>query len=303
MSKKHTFEFIRNEFEKIGYKLLQNYYSSANQRIRYECNKGHKCAITWSHFRDGHKCPYCANQGKPTVEFIKSEFEKEGYILLTTKYINNKQKLDYVCPNGHKHDTTWNNWKQNHRCRYCAAQERTIKYHRMSLDYIRVEFEKEGYKLLTTIYKNCDQKLECICPNEHKYFINWHSWQSGQRCPKCNNNGVSKWEIEVRKFLDGLKIDYIPNDRTQLVNLKTNTPLELDIWISSLNKAIECNGKYWHSFKKRQAIDIIKKDLCKSLNIDLLVITDTEWDDNINACKYKILKFLKGESNGINKSS
>lgn len=290
MSKKHTFGFIKSEFEKVGYKLLQNYYINAHRKIKYKCNKGHEWAITWMHFSNGHRCPFCAGQGIPTIEFIRSEFEREGYILLTTKYINSQSKLDYICSNGHEHSILWHNWKYNHRCPYCAAKERAIKYHRMSLDYIKIKFEKEGYKLLTTIYKNCEQKLECICPNGHKYLINWHSWQSGQRCPKCNNNGVSRWEIEVREFLDNLKVDYIPNDRTQLINPKTNTPLELDIWIPNLNKAIECNGKYWHSFKKKQAIDTIKKAL---LNTDLLLITDTEWDNNVNACKHKILEFLK----------
>ena len=44
-----------------------------------------------------------------TLGYIKEQFEKEGYTLLTTEYINNKQKLDYICPKGHKNTIRWNN--------------------------------------------------------------------------------------------------------------------------------------------------------------------------------------------------
>jgi hypothetical protein len=33
---------------------------------------------------------------KLTIEFIREQFEKEGYTLLTKEYINNKQKLEYI---------------------------------------------------------------------------------------------------------------------------------------------------------------------------------------------------------------
>ena len=40
---------------------------------------------------------------KLTIEFVRESFEAEGYELLTEEYIGSKQKLDYICPKGHKH--------------------------------------------------------------------------------------------------------------------------------------------------------------------------------------------------------
>jgi len=51
-----------------------------------------------------------------SYEFVKNEFEKEDYILITDEYINQKQKLDYICPKGHKHSITWTDW-HNGSCR------------------------------------------------------------------------------------------------------------------------------------------------------------------------------------------
>ena len=116
-----------------------------------------------------------------TYNFVKKQFEKEGYQLLATEYINNMQKLDYICPNGHQHSIRWNDWNGGHKCPYCYGN---VKY---SLDFIRSEFEKEGYQLLTTEYKGNKQKLDYICSNGHKHSINWNDWQQDKRCPTCYN--------------------------------------------------------------------------------------------------------------------
>ena len=58
---------------------------------------------------------------KLTYEFVKSQFEKEGYTLLSKEYINSDTKLDYRCPNKHKHSITWSNWKSGWRCPTCKG--------------------------------------------------------------------------------------------------------------------------------------------------------------------------------------
>jgi len=53
------------------------------------------------------------------AHFIRSEFEKESYVLLAKEYENCSQKFEYICPNGHKHSITWGNWKAGWRCPVC----------------------------------------------------------------------------------------------------------------------------------------------------------------------------------------
>lgn len=118
---------------------------------------------------------------KLTLEFVKEQFEKEGYKLLSRKYINPHSKLVYICPNGHKHGITWSNWsnKKKYRCAYCAGNIR------LTINFIKKEFDKENYILLSTIYKNSHQKLKYICPKGHKHSIRWNDWQRGRRCFIC----------------------------------------------------------------------------------------------------------------------
>ncbi len=177
--KKLTYEFVRGKFEKDGYELLSKEYTNAQTKLAYRCPEGHEHSITWGDWYIGKRCPYCAGNGKPPVEFIESEFAKEGYLLLTKKYTNNRQKLEYICPNNHIHGISWNSWQQGNRCSYCANNGKPI------IEFIRAEFEKEGYVLLTKEYINSKQKLEYRCSKGHEHIISWNGWWHGYRCPEC----------------------------------------------------------------------------------------------------------------------
>jgi len=283
---KKTIEFIRAEFEKESYKLLSTEYKNTTQKLDYICSNGHKHKISWASWRGGHRCPYCIGNAKLTIEFIKSEFKKEGYILLTKRYKNSNQKLEYICPNGHEHQIAWLKWQAGRRCSYCSGK---IK---KTIEFIRSEFKKENYKLLTTKYINSDQKLDYVCPKGHKHQITWTKWRQKQRCPFCIITS-SKGEIEVRNFIKSFGINVLANDRNQIFNPNTNKGFELDIFMPALNKAIEYNGEYWHQDENK---DLFKQKLCKS-KIDLLTIWESEWKTQNDICKNKIKKFIFNKEN------
>jgi hypothetical protein len=242
--RKLTIEFIRTEFAKERYKLLTTEYKNNRQKLSCICPRGHKYSTSWDNWNQGSRCPCQSNHMKPTIKFIRSEFEKEGYKLLTTEYRNCTQKLDYICLEGHKHSISWNSWDKNEGCRcpYCEGNAK------LTLEFIKSEFAKEDYKLLTTEYRNNKQKLNYVCPNGHKHSIKWNDWQQGHKCPYCAVI-ISKGETEVRNFINSLGIEVFANNRNQIFNPETGYGLELDIFMPALNKAIEYNSEYWHQDK------------------------------------------------------
>ena len=88
---------------------------------------------------------------KLTYEYVKSKFEEEGYELLSTEYINSKNKLKYKCLNGHEHTITWDDFNSGYRCPYCYGN---VKY---SHAYVKDIFKKCGYTLLSNKYINNKQ--------------------------------------------------------------------------------------------------------------------------------------------------
>jgi len=116
---KEMLEFISNAFEKEGYKLLTTKYINSRQKLDYICPKGNKHTITWNMWQQGKRCPCCNSRSKKTIEFVVDEFAKEGYIVKSEFYENNKQKIMCVCPNGHEYSITRANWMTGYRCPKC----------------------------------------------------------------------------------------------------------------------------------------------------------------------------------------
>jgi hypothetical protein len=282
MPKKLTYEFVKEQFENEGYELLSKEYKNNKQKLEYICSNGHEHSISCGNWQKNYRCPYCYGNAKPTIEFIRSEFEKEGYKLLISKYINNEQKLFYICSKGHKHNTSWNSWQRGHRCPFCYGNGKP------TIEFVRSEFAKEGYKLLTKKYINAHQKLDYICPKGHKNNTTWNNWFTGYRCSECVIT-ASKGEVELRDFVESLGIKVSPNNRTQIFNPNTGNGLELDIFMPTLSKAVEYNGEYWHKNRKK---DLVKQKLCESKGIDLLTIWENKWKTEKNICKDKIKEFI-----------
>lgn len=146
-----------------------------------------------------------------SIEFIKAQFEKEGFILLTTEYINCRQKLDYICPKRHRHSISWDNFKAGHRCPYCAGQDKP------DILIIKEFFEKYGYKLLDNEYINDGYKLRYRCPEGHEHSMRWGNFRHGERCSTCDivnrslrisgdnhynwKGGITEFNKELRNFV------------------------------------------------------------------------------------------------------
>lgn len=128
---------------------------------------------------------------------VKEKFEKEGYKLLSSTIKNAKEKLEYICPVGHKRSMCWNNFQQGKRCRKCSDIKFGLSQRSLNIKSIKKNFKESGYVLLTSVYQDAFQKLEYICPKGHHHSISWANWQQGKRCPYCSNH-ILKTIEEIR---------------------------------------------------------------------------------------------------------
>jgi hypothetical protein len=114
------------------------------------------------------------------LDYIRAEFEKCGYTLLTAFYINCDQRLEYLCTKGHRHRINWSNWKKGVRCPYCKGQGKP------DINQIKSFFESEGYVLLSDEYVGDSGKLWYECPEGHVHAMRWANFRHGKRCPECS---------------------------------------------------------------------------------------------------------------------
>ena len=197
MSIKYTYEFVKTEFEKYGYTLIDNEYINCKTKINCVCPNGHKYSVRFTNFKNGQRCKKCLSENlKISYNNVKNEFNKYGYTLLSKSYKSSKYKLDTICPNGHSWLVSYNNFNQGKRCRQCYVDSRKTDF-----NIIKKEFIKCNYILLTNNYINAATKMEYICDKGHYNKVTWNSFYHRKaRCKKCYIDSISN---ENSKFWKG----------------------------------------------------------------------------------------------------
>jgi len=233
---------------------------------------------------------------KHTHDYIKEYIENKGYFLISEIYKNSRtEKLKICCNENHIFETTFSNFQQGRRCPKCFIQSKTLTY-----DDVKSYLKKNNYRLLSTEYKNAHVLLNMMCPKKHTFTMSFNNFKYGERrCPICSPKTTSKGEKDI---LNIVKLMYngkiIENDKKQIKNYLTKRPLELDIWLPEINKAIEYNGEYYHKGEYKKSLDLIKRAQCEQKGINLLVILEKDWNNN----KLNIINNIKtfiGVNNGL----
>lgn len=136
---KPTIDEIKLEFENRGYVLLSNTYKNNKQKLRYRCKKHdfEDLFITLSDFRNGTGCKYCGNESmvekrKLDYDVVRSAFEYRGYVLLEENYMNENQKLKFICPTHPEKDQyiTYSRLvHDNQGCTFCSKENSSGENH------------------------------------------------------------------------------------------------------------------------------------------------------------------------------
>src|SRR5574343_315234 len=119
-----TIEKVKNYVESVdGYKLISTKYDNSKTKLTLQCPKGHIFQMRYNDFQQGQRCPKCSCKCKFTYEYVKEYIEKDGYILISTRYINALKKIKIKCPRGHIFQMSFNGFKYGYRCVKCAIED------------------------------------------------------------------------------------------------------------------------------------------------------------------------------------
>lgn len=117
-------------------------------------------------------------------EDVLKMFKDSGCHLLSTEYKNVHSLLEYRCSCGNTAKISLAAFKRGQRCKKCGT-EKMAKAQRHSLEYVKSKFEEKGCTLLSTTYKNAQQKLDYICHCGHKASMSFGNFNAGYDCSNC----------------------------------------------------------------------------------------------------------------------
>jgi GNAT superfamily N-acetyltransferase len=263
----YDFDIVKDHFEKNGYTLISKEYKRAANKMETMCPNGHSYFISaYSFIKLKSRCPTCKGIKKYTLEEISDILRKEGYVLLSKTYRNAHQKLEVICPNGHKILVVMNAFlSRSTRCGQCS------KNHEYPPNFVKDFVEKEGY-LLQSDY-DPKERLKLLCPKGHFYHTStFYNFKKGRRCPDCSEKGTSKPEKDLSSLLYDLGVPATLNSYDVI------PPFEIDVYCPSQGLAIEYSGLYWHSEdKKDRGYHRNKQKMCNEKGIRLITIFEDEW--------------------------
>lgn len=279
--------------------LLSKEFNSSYEKLLWRCPENHEFWSQFSTIRYGFGCPVCAKQSQPSMDFIKEEFEKRNYLLISEEYINCKAKLKYIC-NYHEEigiqEIRWSNFhNQNQGCRLCGSNKKALSKLKTHDKYSKEVYDLVGdeYKVIGD-YKRGNEYILMrheLCGTE--YNVAPYSFLQGSRCPNCNQ---SKGEKVIEQHLQDKNINYKIQYRFDDCKYTYTLPFDFAIFDDNgrLVHLIEYDGEQhyypidfagkgeeWanNEYKRTKRNDNIKESYCKTKNIDLISIPYWEFDN------------------------
>ena len=296
----NTEEFIKKAKNVHGNRYDYSLVDYKNNRTHIEiiCTEHGSFLQTPSGHLSGKGCTECGKEKnkedtRSRIMLSKDEFIKRAnnvhknlYDYSKIEYVDTRTKIKIVCKKHGSFLQTPQKHMSGRGCPSCGRERTTEHNFSNTEDFIYKAKLLHGnlFDYKKTDYKGADIKTEIICKKHGSFFQSPHNHLKGSGCPKCGVS-ASKLEIEIVNFIKTFYSGEIITNSKDII-----PPMELDIYVPSLNLAIEFNGGYWHNEKfKPKDYHLHKYNLCKSKNIRLISI----WEWEIFNDKEKIKNFIK----------
>lgn len=226
-------------------------------------------------------CPACGELQRRSSKRVKyEEFLRRATKAHGARYVYGvnsawggvKSTVDIYCPEHGKFQQLAENHCKGHGCNSCADKERASStrenYAKEFFLRFSVAHGGEKYDYSRSCYSAAKSKMEIICKEHGRFFQTPDSHARGNGCPKCVGK-VSKTEQFLADFLSSLGFEVHQNRRDVI------PPQEVDIFLPEQKLAIEFNGSFWHSTKKKDREYHLNKTLAaEAAGIRLIHVFD-----------------------------
>ena len=252
----------------------------SNKPVWWTCDKGHDYKTSPVHrVRQGSGCPFCSNKRvligfndlASTHPELAEQWHPSKNILTPQEVtIGADKKIWWICRRGHEWEALVYSRKHN-GCPYCAGNKVWVGFNDLATTHpdLAAEFhtEKNGNLTACNITAGSNRKVWWLCQKGHKWKAEVYSRISGCGCPICDaENKTSFPEKTIMFYISKCFAEADSNVRLESLGGRS-----LDIYIPSIQTAIEYDGRKWHQDIQR---DVMKSELCRQNGIRLIHIRE-----------------------------
>lgn len=262
--------------DKYDYSKIE--YKNKNTPVKIICKiHGSFSQLPSVHLR-GAGCPKCAKNKRTLEDFIhdSKSIHNNKYDYSSVNYKNLKVPVDIICPIHGIFRQKPREHLQGNGCPECGGTRKSNTEE--FIEKAKKIFPEYDYS--KAFYKNNRTKIEVICKKHGSFFIKPNDLLNNHGCPVCNE---SKGERLIRKYLEENNVEFVTQKPFHNLFYKDSLhPLKFDFYLPYYNLCIEYQGEQhyrpietfggFEAFIKGQERDNMKREFCKSNNINLLEI-------------------------------
>lgn len=267
--------------------LLTKDYKGSKVLMAFRCECGNVFHCCWDDFqgRNRHYCHKCAlKYGTKRLDekFIISEYKRNGLkILEGQNYKNMKEPLECITSDGYKIFKSYNNLKKDFKSSIFSYKYNKQNYVYNVNNYLKLnKISGECLEILDYKVSGHGQyyiKMKCECGKVYRSCIDYIK-NGNYRCPSCSNVS-SKGELEIKKILEEMDVNFIP--QYKFSDCKYKRCLPFDFYLPDYRICIEYDGEQHfeicfsqsqEEFDTSIKRDKIKDDYCVKNNIKLIRI-------------------------------
>ena len=279
--------------------------SGTSKKVWWKCPKGHEWVASIKHRNNGSGCPICSNKQvlkgyndlATTNPSLTKEwnYEKNGDLKPDMVTAGSAKKVWWKCIKGHEWQKDICSRNNGYGCPICSGKQFLKGYNDLATTNPTLtkewNYEKNGDLKPDMVTAGSNKKVWWKCSQGHEWKTTIISRKNGSGCPFCAKELQTSFpEQAIYYYMKKIFPDAINGDR--------HLGIELDIYIPSIEFAIEYDGIFWHKDKKR---DEKKNNICKDNKIVLFRVRENkncEWSEN----KYLKIEYCTGSDSSIEKS-
>ena len=192
MGTKYTYDSVKLMLSEEGYTLLSREYSTARDKIKYMCPKGHTHDVVFHSWIRGFRCP-CCNKELRSLHIPEykepGDIKVDGIIYKVTCLVNSKVYIGQ----------TIYSLDRRRRC-HLERLNKEVKYRPM----FHKALLKHGIENFTwEIIERCETKLE-LDEMEFHYIMQYDSFKNGYNMTMGGEGTVGRKQTEASKKLISL---------------------------------------------------------------------------------------------------
>jgi hypothetical protein len=241
----------------------------------WQCLKGHEWEAPVYRRNNGHGCPYCSGNKVNNENCLKTlnpllakqwHPTKNGSRTPMDVSLHSGLKFWWKCSKGHEWEATVADRSHGYGCPYCSGNKVNGEN---CLQTVNPTLAKEwhptknGSLTPKDLTAGSKKKVWWLCSRGHEWEAGIGSRNIGRGCPYCSSQTS---QLELRVFTEMKFLFYDAEHRKKIHGV------ECDVFLPSLNLAIEIDGVYYHKDKYEK--DNKKTNILKKANVDLIRIRE-----------------------------